>query len=120
MFIATVVVTVLLALAVIGSAAGKLSKQPKVIEMLTGLGVPESWVPRLAAAELAGGIGLLVGLAVPAIGVAAAIGLICYFVGAVVTHIRAKDNQIAAPVVLCVSPSPRWCCVSPAPEDSPT
>ena len=98
MFIATVVVSVLLALAVLGSAGGKLSKQPKVIEMLTGLGVPESWIPRLAAVELAGGIGLLVGLAVAPIGIAAAIGLICYFVGAVITHIRANDNQIAAPI----------------------
>jgi len=100
MFVATVVVSGLLALVVIGSAAGKLSKQPKVIEMLTGLGVPEAWIPRLAGAELAGAIGLLIGLAVAPIGMAAAVGLICYFVGAVITHIRANDKQIAVPIVL--------------------
>ncbi len=100
MFIATVVVSVLLALAVIGSAGGKLSRQPKVIEMLMGLGVPESWIPRLAGAELAGGLGLLIGLAVAPIGIAAAVGLACYFVGAVIAHVRANDNQIAAPIVL--------------------
>jgi len=99
-FIATAVVSGLLALAVIGSAGGKLSKQPMIVEMLTGLGVPAGWLPRLAAAELAGGVGLLIGLAVAPIGIAAAIGLIAYFSGALITHVRAKDNQIAGPVVL--------------------
>jgi len=54
----------------------------------------------LATAELAGGIGLLVGLAVPAIGIAAAVGVVAYFVGAVITHIRADDKAIVAPVML--------------------
>ncbi len=84
----------------IGSAGGKLSKQPVIVEMLGGLGVPPSWLPRLALAELAGGVALLVGLAIAPIGIAAAIGLTGYFAGAVITHVRAKDNQIAAPVVL--------------------
>lgn len=48
MFIATVVVAVVLALVVFGSAMGKLTKQPMVVQMLSGLGVPMSWVPRLA------------------------------------------------------------------------
>ena len=102
MFVVTVIVSVLLALAAIGSAIGKLTKQPKVVEMLTGLGVPLGWFPRLAAAELAGGVGLLVGLAVAGIGIAAAIGLIAYFVGAVATHVRAKNKQIAPPAALAV------------------
>ena len=102
MFVVTVIVSVLLALAVIGSAMGKLTKQPKVVEMLTGLGVPLGWFPRLAAAELAGGVGLLVGLAVAGIGIAAAIGLIVYFIGAVATHVRAKNKQIAPPTALGV------------------
>lgn len=100
MFIATVIVSSLLALAVFGSAVGKLTRQPMVVDMLTGLGVPTSWLPRLATAELAGGTGLLIGLAVTWIGIAAAAGLIVYFVGAVATHVRAHDKAIAAPALL--------------------
>ncbi len=100
MFIATAIVSTLLGLALMGSAGGKLTRQPSVVDMLSGLGVPSSWLPRLATAELAGGIGLLVGLAVPAIGIAAAVGVVAYFVGAVITHIRADDKAIVAPVML--------------------
>lgn len=100
MFIATVIVSTLLGLALMGSAGGKLTRQPSVVDMLSGLGVPSSWLPRLAAAELAGGIGLLVGLSVPAIGIAAAAGVVVYFVGAVITHLRADDKAIVAPVML--------------------
>lgn len=102
MFVATVIVSVLLALAAVGSGGAKLSKQPKIVENLTGLGVPLSWFPRLAAAEIAGGIGLLVGLKVAPLGIAAAIGLIAYFFGAVATHLRAKDKNFAPPAALLV------------------
>jgi hypothetical protein len=100
MFAATVVVSVLLALALLGSATGKLSKQPKIVEQLTGLGVPLGWFPFLALAEIAGAVGLLVGLKVWALGVAAAIGVFLYFDGAVITHVRAKDKNLLPPMVL--------------------
>lgn len=55
------------------------------------VGVPRSWLPLLGGLKLAGGAGLIVGLAgVPLIGVAAAAGLVAFFVGALVTHLRAK------------------------------
>lgn len=100
MFIATAVVSGLLALALAGSAGAKLSRHPMVVEMLTGLSVPTAWMPWLVSAEIAGGVGLLLGLVFAPIGIAAAIGLICYFIGAVITHVRARDNQIVAPIVL--------------------
>ena len=103
MFIVTVVVSVLLALAAAGSAMGKLTKNPKIVEQLTGLGVPTSWLPPLAVAELAGAVGLLVGLAVAPLGMAAAVGLILYFLGAVATHVKAGDTKgIPAPLVLAL------------------
>ncbi len=102
MFVVTVVVSVLLAVVAIGSAAGKLSRQAPVVEMLGRIGVPDPWLPRLAAAELAGGVGLLVGLALAPLGIAAAAGLTCYFIGAVITHVRAKDTQFAAPLALAI------------------
>jgi hypothetical protein len=100
MFVATVIVSGILALAAAGSAAAKLTKQAKIIESFTRLGVPLSWLPRLAAAELAGTVGLLIGLKVAPLGIAAGIGLIAYFVGAVLTHVRANDKDVAPPLVL--------------------
>lgn len=100
MFVATVVVSVLLALAAAGSGVGKLTRQPKLVESLSGLGVPMRWLPPLAAAEIVGAAGLLIGLAVAPLGIAAAVGLIAYFVGAVVTHLRAKDTKFAPPAAL--------------------
>ncbi len=64
--------------------------------MMNTLGVPLQWLPMLAAAELAGAIGLIIGLWVAPLGVAAALGLVLYFVGAVITHMRAGDSEIAA------------------------
>jgi hypothetical protein len=52
--------------------------------------VPERWWPWLGSLKALGAVGLLAGLAAPAIGVAAAAGLVVYFVGAVVTIIRAR------------------------------
>jgi hypothetical protein len=53
--------------------------------------VPRSWLPMLGALKLAGAAGLLVGLVgPPAIGIAAATGLVLYFIGAVIAHLRAR------------------------------
>lgn len=41
------------------------------------------------------GAGLLVGLAVPALGTAAAAGLVAYFVIAVAAHLRERDYQLS-------------------------
>ena len=54
------------------------------------VGVPRSWLPALGAVKFAGAVGLVVGLlGLPALGIAAAGGLVLFFVGAVVTHLRA-------------------------------
>jgi hypothetical protein len=56
-------------------------------------GVPESWLTfPIGTLKTAGAIGLAVGLlGLRLIGVAAAIGLVLFFVCAVYTHIRASD-----------------------------
>ncbi|MHA6670166.1 DoxX family protein [Homoserinimonas sp. A447] len=52
--------------------------------------VADPWVPVLAALQAAGAAGLLLGLlGVPGIGVAAAVGLVLFFTGAVVVHLKA-------------------------------
>ncbi|MGW5420138.1 DoxX family protein [Streptomyces sp. NPDC003943] len=61
-----------------------------VVEPLAEYGVPRSIWNLLGALKLAGAVGLLVGYVVPAIGIAAAIGLVLYFAGAVITVARAR------------------------------
>lgn len=56
-------------------------------------GVPESWLTfPIGTLKTAGAAGLLLGLVgVPVVGIAAAIGLVLFFVCALYTHIRAHD-----------------------------
>lgn len=102
MFIAFAVVGILLAVILMASAAVTFARQEKVVAPILGLGVPDSWLPRLATLKAAGGLGLLVGVWVPMLGVAAAIGVILYFIGAIVAHLRVKDYNIAPDVVIFV------------------
>ncbi|MER5960937.1 DoxX family protein [Streptomyces sp. NPDC002057] len=100
MFIGYVVVAALLAFALSASAFLAFSRNPQIVGSMTKLDVPESWLPRLATLKAAGAVGLLAGLAVPALGGAAAIGVILYFIGAAITHLRAKDYELAPVVIL--------------------
>jgi hypothetical protein len=94
------VVTVAAAAWVGFSAAALLSHARWVVEPLTSYGVPRTWWPWLGAAKAAGAVGLLVGLAVPAIGVLAGICLVGYFIGAFVTVLRARSYaHIPAPLL---------------------
>ncbi|MCK0093377.1 DoxX family protein [Rhodococcus sp. F64268] len=53
--------------------------------------VPVNALPTLATLKASGALGLAVGLlAVPWLGVAAGIGLVLFFVGAIVVHLRAR------------------------------
>ncbi|WP_326950548.1 DoxX family protein [Amycolatopsis sp. NBC_01307] len=71
-----------------------------VVEPLAEYGVPRSWWPWLGTAKAAGAAGLIAGLVVPAIGVAAGIGLVLYFTGALITVARAKSYaHLAFPLV---------------------
>lgn len=54
------------------------------------LNVKERWLPTLGVLKLLGGLGLLAGIPVPWIGVAAAAGLVLFFVSAIVTALRAR------------------------------
>lgn len=100
MFTATVIVSVLLAVLATVSAIGKLTKMEQVIESITGVGVPPERIPVLAALELAGAVGVVVGLWVAPLGIAAATGLVLYFVGAIAAHLRVGDTKgVSGPVV---------------------
>lgn len=101
MSIALIVIAALLGVAAAISGLGKLRRMPQVVESMHSVGVTDRQIPLLAALELLGALGLLVGIWVPVIGIAAAIGLMVYFLGAVVSHLRAKAPvKEAAPALL--------------------
>lgn len=62
-------------------------------------GIPRRWVPVLGALLTAGTLGLLAGFAVPLLGVLAAGGLVLYFVGALIAHLRVGSRALAGPAV---------------------
>jgi DoxX-like protein len=85
------IVVTLLAAAMAAFSAGAVFFHAKwVVQSLADYGVPRSWSPWLGTAKAAGAAGLLVGLFVPIIGVVAGIGLVLYFLGAVITVVRAR------------------------------
>jgi DoxX-like family len=91
---ATVIVTLLLAALFTFSASIKLLGVSQSLAIRDHLGVkPLQW-RLIGALELAGVAGVLVGLAWPPIGIAAAIGLALLSIGALAFHIRASDRVI--------------------------
>ncbi len=90
MFIAYVTVAVLAAVMTLWAASQSLRRAATPVQNAAKLEVPPSWVVPLGGLLLAGGIGLLAGIAVPLIGAAAAIGLVQYFVCAIFAHLRVR------------------------------
>jgi hypothetical protein len=100
---AHVVVTIVGAALVGLSAYAIFAHTPFVVEPLTEYGVPRSWWPWLGTAKAAGAVGLLAGLLVPAVGVAAAIGLVLYFTGAEITVLHARSySHVPYPLIYLV------------------
>jgi hypothetical protein len=101
--VATAVVSLLLAALLAWSAIRKLSHQQPTVERYTRVGVPEAKLDYLAVVLLAGAAGLILGLLWAPIGVAAAVGVVCYFAGAVAAHLRAGDAEhLPTPLALAV------------------
>ncbi|NUU21673.1 MAG: DoxX family protein [Streptomycetaceae bacterium] len=101
MFVATVIVSAVLAAVLAASAAFKLSHRSEAVQQYTRLGVPEDKLDYLAVLLLAGAGGLLIGLFWWPMGVAAACGLIVYFLGAVAVHLRAGElRTVPTPIAV--------------------
>ncbi|MEV0296923.1 DoxX family protein [Nocardia sp. NPDC050710] len=100
MFVATVIVSVLLAAMLTMSATVKITRRQPMVQVYADLGVPDSWLNRLAALLLAGAAGILIGLWWAPLGIAAAVGLILYFLGGIGFHVKAGDwKNLPAPTV---------------------
>ena len=98
MNIAYLVITILLAAMVLFSGVGKIRRDPRIVLVIHEvIGVPLRYFPLLAACEFAGAVGLVLGIWWPILGVAAATGLILYFVGATVSHLRVSDVKGIGP-----------------------
>jgi len=85
------IVVLVTAAANIGMAVADLFRARFVLATSADVDVPAGWVPLLGVAKGAGGVGLLLWFAgltlLPAL---AAAGLVCFFVGADVAHVRAR------------------------------
>ncbi len=105
MFVAYTVVAVLLALMLPMSARLKLIQDKRIVDGIHGrLGVPLGLFPFLAACEIAAAVGLVVGIWWAPLGIAAAVGLVLYFVGALGAHLRKADYQGApTPLIILIA-----------------
>ena len=99
MFTAYIVVTVLAAAANAFSARLDFVRFKQIIINMARVGVPESWITILGVLKAAGALGLLIGIGVPLIGIAAGVGLVLFFVAAIITHLRARDYSFGLAVI---------------------
>lgn len=89
---AYLVITIVLAAMAAISGLGKLGRNPKIVHIVHEVvGVQLKYFPHLAACEFAGALGLVLGIWWPFLGMAAGIGLVVYFMGAIVSHVRVGD-----------------------------
>jgi hypothetical protein len=90
MFTVYIIVTIFTAAANSYAAIVDFRRPQWVIDNVTSWGGSCSWLFPLGALKAAGALGLLVGIAVPLIGMAAAAGLVLFFVGAIAVVMRAR------------------------------
>jgi hypothetical protein len=103
MFIAYVIVTIAAAAFNGFAAYVDFVRAEWVLANMTRYGVPHSWLNSLGALKAAGAVGLVIGIGVPLIGVLASLGLVVYFVGAIITVVRVQlysDLRYPTPFLL--------------------
>jgi hypothetical protein len=86
------VITVLLAAVCLVPAAGKLLAHSQMQAAAAHFGIPWSQYRLIGVAELAAAAGVLAGLAIPALGVAAAVGMTVLLGIALLAHRQAADT----------------------------
>ena len=99
MLIAYIIVTVLAAGANAFSATLDFFRYKQVLIAMAKAGVSESWLTTLGILKAAGALGLLVGIGSPPIGIAAAVGLVLFFVAAITIHLRVRDHSFGLAAV---------------------
>src|ERR1700761_2708923 len=100
MFVATVVLTLLLAAVFIGAGIPKILGTKTSLRMRDHLQINPQLYRVVGFLEIAAVAGLLIGLFVPVLGVAAAVGLALLMIGGIVTHICAGEAKGSLPAVV--------------------
>ena len=100
MFTAYIAIAIVASLLLAVSGLGKLHRNAYIVRTVHEVArVPIRWFPFLAAMEFAAATGLLVGIRWPSLGVAAAVGMTLYFVGAIIAHVRVSDIGGSSPAL---------------------
>jgi hypothetical protein len=102
MHIAYVTITILAAAANGYAACLNFLRAESVKVVADQVQVSQKWMVPFGILLASGAIGLLLGLAVPGLGVAAATGLVLYFSCAIRAHLRVRDPGIAGAVSFLV------------------
>ena len=99
LFTAYLVVTALAVAANLFAAGADFVRSPQIAINMDQAGVPRSWMIPLGILKAAGALGLLIGIFVPPIGIAAGVGLVLFFIGAIITHLRGHYYAFTAPII---------------------
>lgn len=94
MFAAYVTVTVLASLFTGSAAVTYLIGHDYPKAQMKMKRLPMWWMPMLGTFLALGSLGLLAGFAVPVLGTLASIGLVLYFVGALIAHLRVGSRKL--------------------------
>ncbi|GAA3746188.1 DoxX family protein [Micromonospora maritima] len=94
MFITYVTVTIVASVFTGIAATTYLINHPYPRAQMDMKRLPRSWMPMLGILLAAGSLGLLAGFAIPLLGTLAAGGLVLYFIGALVAHLRVGSRQL--------------------------
>jgi hypothetical protein len=97
--IAALITSLILAVAMLASGVMKVIRAPRIVSMMGAVGVTPRQLPFLGALQIAAAIGLTAGIWFPALAIAATIGLVLYFAGAITAHVRAKDPAIQGAIL---------------------
>ena len=99
---ALIALTVLAAVTLGAAGSAKAAAVPDMRRRADHLGFTVTAYRLIGALELTGVAGLVVGLAVPALGIAAGAGLTLMMLGAIVSHLRAGDAVAKAVPAIAV------------------
>ncbi|MFE3194168.1 DoxX family protein [Nocardia sp. NPDC059240] len=104
MHITALILSVLLALAMLQSGLMKFVRPAWIRQFAAAVHLNTSQLAILGTLQIAATLGLIGGIWFPPVAIAAAIGLVLYFVGAIAAHLRSHDpNMLGAIIFLTFS-----------------
>ena len=98
MHISAIVVSLVLALAMLASGVFKLTRAPHIMKFAESVHLTPPQLTVLGLLQVAGTVGLVAGVWYLPFAIAAAVGLVLYFAGAVLTHVRVGDRSMQGAV----------------------